>query len=121
MDKITLKSLTFHGKHGYYEKERLEGNQFELDVTAEGNFRPSIKNDDLSGTFNYEIVETVAINVFEGASEKLIESLCEKIGSEIFKQCDNIATLSVSLRKLSPPIKTPAAYAEITMEWKRSL
>lgn len=121
MDKITLKSLAFHGRHGYYENERLEGNQFELDVSAEGNFRPSIKNDDLNSTFNYEIVETVAKDVFEGTSEKLIETLCDKIGSEIFKQCENITTLSVSLRKLSPPIKTPAAYAEITMKWKRSL
>lgn len=113
--------MTFHAGHGYYESERLDGNHFELDVIAEGNFRSSTKNDDLKKTFNYEIVEDVANKVFEGPSEKLIETLCEKIGAEIFDRSTNIASLTVSLRKLSPPIKTPAAYAEITMEWKRSL
>lgn len=119
MDKITLKSLQFYAKHGYYDSERQEGNKFELDVTASGNFKKAIQNNDLNNTFNYEIVERIAGNVFAGPSEKLIETLCEKIGEQIFAECENIATLKVSLRKMNPPIKVTAKYAEITMKWKR--
>lgn len=119
MDKITLKSLQFHAKHGYYDNERLKGNNFELDVSAEGDFKKSIQNNSLDNTFNYEIVEQIADDVFSGASEKLIESLCEKIGERIFTECKNVMRLKVSLRKMDPPIKVPAEYAEITMKWKR--
>lgn len=119
LDKITLKGLKFYGRHGYYEQERKSGNQFEIDVIASGNFKAAIKNDDLSKTFNYELVEKVAGAVFNGKSEKLIEKLCYQIGEDLFEQSANVKKLSVSVRKLHPPIQTDADYAEITMEWKR--
>lgn len=119
MDKITINSLSFRGLHGYYDRERMDGNEFEVDVTAKGNFRPAIENDDLEQTFNYEIVEEVAGNILSGESEKLIESLCKKIGDQLFERSPRIKKLTVTVRKLNPPIKTPAAYAEITMKWKR--
>lgn len=119
MDTITLKALEFQGKHGYYDKERLEGNHFELDVIAKGDFKSSIEDDNLDLTFNYEVVKKIAENVFHGPSEKLIESLCKRIGDKIFEQSSMVKELKVSLRKLNPPIGVPAKYAEITMIWNR--
>lgn len=119
MDTITLKSLQFSGKHGYYDKERQKGNHFELDVIAKGDFKKSIDGDNLDRTFNYEIVKEVAQKVFEGPSEKLIETLCSRIGNEIFERSTITKELTVSLRKLNPPIGVPADYAEITMTWNR--
>lgn len=119
MDKITLKALKFHGKHGYYNHEREKGNDFELDVIAFGNFRDATKNSDLDKTFNYELVFEVAKSVFNGPKEKLIETLCQNIGDQIFAKAKNIRQLKVSVRKLNPPTEMPAAYAEITMLWKR--
>jgi len=119
LDTITLKSLEFYGKHGYYDEERREGNHFELDVIAKGNFIAAIEDDDLNQTFNYEIVKEVAQRVFKGPSEKLIESLCSRIGNEIFERSTITKELTISLRKLNPPIGVPAEYAEITMKWNR--
>lgn len=119
LDTITLKSLEFSGKHGFYDEERQEGNYFELDVIAKGDFKKAIVGDDLDQTFNYEIVKEVAQNVFNGPSEKLIETLCSRIGNEIFKRSTITKELTVSLRKLNPPIGVPAKYAEITMTWNR--
>lgn len=119
MDTITLKSLEFSGKHGYYDVERMEGNFFELDVIARGNFKDSIHENNLEMTFNYEVVKDVARRVFNGPSEKLIETLCSRIGDEIFEQSPVVKELIVSLRKLNPPMGIPAKYAEITMKWNR--
>jgi len=119
LDTITIKGLKFQGKHGYYKRERETGNRFEVDVIARGNFKESIKNDDLTKTFNYELAEQVASDIFNGKSEKLIEKLCFQIGEELFEQSAHIKKLKVSVRKLNPPIKRDADYAEITMEWKR--
>lgn len=119
MDKITIKSLRFHALHGYYDRERKKGNEFEVDVTAKGLFKNAIRNDDLDLTFNYEIVEEVVSEIMTGEKEKLLETLCFKIGEQLFDKVNQVKKLSVTVRKLNPPIKTPAAYAEITMKWKR--
>lgn len=119
MDTITLKSLEFHGKHGYYDEERQEGNHFELDVIARGDFKKATKDDNLALTFNYEIVKEIAQNIFAGPSEKLIETLCFRIGNKIYEHSPVVKELTVSLRKLNPPIGVPAKYAEITMKWNR--
>ena len=119
MDKITINSLKFIGLHGYYDRERMDGNEFEVDVTAKGDFKSAIENDDLTQTFNYEIVEEVAGEILTGEPEKLIEALCKKIGDQLFERSPHVKKLAVTVRKLNPPIKTPAAFAEITMKWKR--
>ncbi|MDX1642171.1 MAG: dihydroneopterin aldolase [Balneolaceae bacterium] len=119
MDKITLKSLQLQGKHGYYDKERRQGNQFELDVTAYGNFKASIPESNLEKTFDYNLVREIAEKIMSGPSEKLIEALCNRIGQEIFNRSSEIKKLRVSLRKMNPPIGASAEYAEVTMTWNR--
>tara|TARA_R100001143_G_C3360849_1_gene135467 strand:+ start:16387 stop:16746 length:360 start_codon:yes stop_codon:yes gene_type:complete len=119
LDKITIKSLKYSGLHGYYDREREDGNVFEIDATAKGDFKSAIENNDLDQTFNYEIVEEVAGKILAGKSEKLIETLCKKIGDDLFERSPHVKELAITVRKLNPPIKTPAAYAEITMVWKR--
>lgn len=119
LDVVTLKSLTIKGKHGFYKSEREEGNTFEVDLIAEGDFRSSVKTDELSLTFDYEKAEEIVRFVIEGSPEKLIESLCISIGNKLFDSFTNVKKLTVAVRKLNPPIKTTAAHAEIRMTWKR--
>ena len=119
MDTITLKSLSFHAKHGYYDEEREKGNRFEVDLVAEGHFRMAVGGKQLSATFDYEQAERVVQKIMTGESDYLIETLCSKIGDELFNRFSIVKKLRVSVRKLNPPLKTDARFAEITMEWKR--
>lgn len=119
LDRITIKSLSFRGKHGYYSEEREEGNAFEVDVTAEGEFRESIRKNDLEKTFNYEMAAMYAEKIISGPSELLIETLCYRIGEAIFEKAESVLKLTVVVRKLHPPIKNDAEYAEIEMTWNR--
>ncbi|NBC26531.1 MAG: dihydroneopterin aldolase [Bacteroidetes bacterium] len=120
LDRITIKSLKFHAKHGHNEQERIDGNTFEVDVVAYGAFREAAaKDNNLQETFNYQKAEEASSRVMFGPSRKLIETLCSEIGDQIFADYPIVQQLSVSVRKLSPPIETEAAYAEITMQWNR--
>ncbi|WP_069130400.1 dihydroneopterin aldolase [Rhodohalobacter halophilus] len=118
-DVITLKSIRFHGKHGHAKIERVKGNEFEVDITAKGNFKRAVQNEELEKTFDYSLAEKTAAKIMHGASKKLIETLCYNIGEEIFNSADSVSELIVTVRKLNPPIDTPAAFAEITMTWSR--
>ncbi|HMB41075.1 MAG TPA: dihydroneopterin aldolase [Balneolaceae bacterium] len=119
MDRITIKGLSFPGKHGYYPQERDTGNEFEVDVIAEGEFKQAIQENDLEKTFNYELAANCAENVISGPSELLIETLCYRIGEDLFEHAKSVKKLTVIVRKLHPPIETKAEYAEIEMTWNR--
>jgi dihydroneopterin aldolase len=119
LDKITIKGLSFSGKHGYYPEEREKGNSFEVDVTAEGDFKKAIRENELDKTFNYELAASCARDVLSGPSELLIETLCYRIGEAIFEQSLSVKVLVVAVRKLHPPIEAEAEYAEIKMTWNR--
>jgi len=118
-DVITIKSIQFYGKHGHAEIERIEGNQFEVDVTAKGFFKDSIKNEELDKTFDYALAEKTAAEIIYGPSQKLIETLCYQIGEELFKKAETVLELIVTVRKLNPPVDSPTEYAQISMTWKR--
>lgn len=119
METITIKSLSYFAKHGFYEKERTDGNRFEVDLIAKGEFKKAIGNDLLSETFDYEKAEQVVSSVMQGPPEKLIETLCSKIGSELISQFHTVKALTVKVRKLDPPLIAKAEFAEIKMQWKR--
>ena len=119
METITLKSLSYHAKHGYYEEERVRGNRFEVDLVARGHFRDAAGGTNLAGTFDYEQAEKAVCSIMKGRSEYLIETLCSEIGDVLFSRFTILQSLRVSVRKLNPPLETGAEYAEITMEWKR--
>lgn len=121
MDKITIKSLSFAAGHGYYEEERQKGNRFEVDITAYGNFKAAIAEDDLTKTFDYQSAAKVVADVLEGPAEKLIETLCSKIGDTLFEMEPSVCHLEVTVRKLSPPIQVQSEYAEISMKWSKRL
>lgn len=118
-ETLTIKSLQLEGNHGFYESEQRKGNRFELDVILEGNFRRAGETDDLGLTVNYEVVEEIVLLIMKGPPQKLIESLCKKIGDTLFEKFTDVSSLELALRKLDPPIQTPAAYTEIRMQWQR--
>jgi len=117
MDTLTLKSLQFHSKHGYYEIERKEGNDFEVDLIFSARLQPAGQTDELNDTIDYQQVVDVVTSVMDGPSVKLIETLAKNIGTALFEAFSEIQTLEVAVRKLQPPLDIKTAYSEIRMTW----
>jgi dihydroneopterin aldolase len=119
METLTLKSIRFKGHHGYYEEEREQGNDFEVDIVFGANLRKAGETDQLEDTVDYQEVLAIIKKVMNGPSLKLIETLAKRIGDQLFDQFSNVETLKVSIRKLRPPLDVETAYSEITMQWQR--
>lgn len=119
METLTLKSLCFKGYHGYYEAEREQGNNFEVDVIFWADLRKAGKTDQLKDTIDYQKALAIIKKVMDGPSLKLIETLAKRIGDQLFDQFSNVESLKVSVRKLYPPLDVETAYSEITMQWQR--
>ena len=119
MDKLTLKGLSYHGKHGYYEEERIEGNDFEVDLIFYADFSEAGKSDELNETIDYQKAEERVRAVMEGPSVKLIETLAHRIGEELFREFEAVQKLEVKVRKLHPPLPANTEYSEVQMTWQR--
>ena len=119
-DVLTLKALRYHAFHGVHEIERKHGNTFEVDVTFHAALRQAGKSDKLDLTVDYEKVEKIISGVMLGSSVHLIEKLCMDIGEQLMDTFLQVYAIQVVIRKLNPPIKIPAAYSEISMQWQRS-
>lgn len=119
METLTLKSLSFRAYHGYFEKEREKGNDFEVDLFFSADFRKAGDSDRLKDTIDYQEVLKIVKSVMEGPSLKLIETLAKRIGDKLFEQFPETEKLEVAVRKLSPPLNTETAYSEIRMQWQR--
>lgn len=119
MDKLVLKGLRFRSLHGYYEEERVEGNDFEVDVTFVTSLEESAKTDDLSKTIDYSKAQEIIASVMEGESKKLIETLSFLIGQKLYSYFPEVDSLEIKVRKLNPPMSGTTEYSEATMSWPR--
>lgn len=119
METLTLKRLRFRGYHGYYEREREEGNDFEIDLVFSANLQQAGMSDDLRDTVDYQKAKQIAADVMEGPSVRLIETLAKRIGDELFERFPEVQKLEVAVRKLNPPLDVETAYSEIRMQWQR--
>lgn len=119
MDTLILKSLKFRGLHGYFEKERIDGNDFEIDLTFHLSLQEAARSDDLSKTIDYSKAQQVVESVMHGKSLKLVETLTHNIGSQLMSNFANISSLEVVVRKLNPPMNGETEYAEVIMKWPK--
>jgi len=120
MDELVLKGLQFKkAYHGFYEQERKDGNHFEVDVFICANFKNAGSNDTLDKTINYEEICHIVKSVMEGPSKMLIETLAKTIGDKLFHSLPKAQKITISLRKLAPPLDIQCSYSEISMSWKR--
>ncbi|CKP57488.1 dihydroneopterin aldolase FolB [Mycobacterium tuberculosis] len=49
-DRIELRGLTVHGRHGVYDHERVAGQRFVIDVTVWIDLAEAANSDDLADT-----------------------------------------------------------------------
>ncbi len=119
MDKLVLKGLKFRGLHGFFEDERINGNDFEVDLTFVTSLEEAARTDDLSETIDYSKAHEIVGSVMNGESKKLIETLTFLIGQKLYSYFPMVDTLEVKVRKLNPPISGEAEHSEVTMSWPR--
>jgi 7,8-dihydroneopterin aldolase/epimerase/oxygenase len=118
MGKIGLEGLKFHGYIGLYEQEKQIGNIYIVDIYIDTNFNEiALKNDQLSGTIDYEKIYEV-VKKCMSAKANLLEHAANNIINEIIKISNEIKVIRVRLAKNNPPFKGEAEKVFIELERK---
>lgn len=118
MEIISINSLRLRAYHGVLEQERINGNDFELDITLNvpGASR-AMTTDNLCDTLNYaRVVEIVEEEM--AIPSMLLEAVVGRIEKRLEREFGaKIAGGSITLAKLTPPIPARIGSVAFTHQW----
>jgi len=115
MGRIRLEDMEFFAYHGYYEEERKIGNKYSVTLEVEIDFSRGAREDDLSGTINYEELYKIVKEVMERPT-KLLENLGRRVIDDIQHQFGKDTNVEVTISKHNPPIGGVCAKSTIIIK-----
>ena len=113
-DRLTLTGLKAFGKHGVFEHERANGQEFVIDVTVWLDTRAAAAEDDLAKTINYGELAELIVAEIENDPVDLIETVAERIAALVLEQ-PLASRVEVTLHKPSAPITVEFDDVSITI------
>lgn len=115
---ITLSRLRFHAYHGVLAQERLTGNDYEVSLRIGYDTGKAARTDDVADTINYAEVFNEVRQVMEVPS-RLIENVAERIAGRLFDRWQGVTSVSITVRKLNPPMGADCAGAAVEAHYVR--
>lgn len=113
MEKIIIKGLKIRAFHGVNPEEKIDGQNFILDITAELDVKKAQLSDNVDHTVSYAKIIKTAIAVFTEKSYNLIETVANKVGIEIMKTYPKLKSVTILLKKPEAPINADFEYVAI--------
>ena len=116
-DRIQLTGLKVRGRHGVYDFERRDGQDFRIDATLWLDSRPAAASDDVADTVDYgELAERIAA-VVGGEPVNLIETLAARL-AELCMTDERVIAAEVTVHKPQAPIARE--FADVAVTARRS-
>ena len=98
MDRVFIKDISLFGKHGVHESERLNEQEFIIDLEVYFDARPAAESDELADTVDYTLFANMVQEIVEQNSFFLIERLAERIAKRLLEDA-RINEVSVTVKK----------------------
>lgn len=113
MEKIIIKGLKIFAYHGVNPEEKVDGQNFVLDITAELDVKKAQLSDNIDHTVSYAKIIKTATAVFTEKSYDLIETAANKVGMAIMQEYPKLRSVTVLLKKPEAPIKADFEYVAV--------
>lgn len=113
-DRITLTGLTAFGRHGVFQFEREQGQDFVVDVTLDLDLTAAARSDEVKDTVHYGELATALVDVVEGEPVNLIETLAARL-LDVCLADGRVAAATVTVHKPQAPIPHEFADVAVTM------
>jgi len=101
-DRINLSGMRFHAFHGCLEQERLQGNEFQVDLECRLDLSRAAESDVLADSVDYSELYRIVSDEMERPS-RLLEHVAGRIGGIIRERYPQIRSCSVTVTKFNPP------------------
>jgi dihydroneopterin aldolase len=110
LDKIVMKDMRFHARHGVLEEEKVLGQQFIISLELFSPLFKAGETDCLEHTINYASVYADVKDIVENRQFQLIEALAEAIAQSTLDKFDKVETIKVEIQKPQAPIRGIFSY-----------
>lgn len=117
MDKILVKGLEIFAYHGVNPEEKIEGQKFILDITADVDLSKPCITDNVDDTVSYAKIIKEATRIFTSQKDDLLERASRRVAEGLLQAFDKIESVTILLKKPDAPIKADFDYVavEITL------
>ena len=103
-DRIVLDGMRFYGFHGVNPEERVQGQEFLVDIAVEMDLSLAGASDRLEDTISYAHIYRAVREVMEGEPRNLLEAAAQSIADRILSDFP-VDSVSVRVKKPHPPIR----------------
>ena len=117
-DRITLTGLTVFGRHGVFDFEREQGQEFVVDVTLELDLAEPAASDDVRDTVHYGELADALVRVIGGEPVNLIETLAGRL-LDVCLADQRVAKATVTVHKPQAPIAHAFTDVAVTLSKAR--
>lgn len=118
-DRIVLTGLRAHGRHGVYDFERVQGQDFVVDVVLELDLAAAGRSDDVTDTVHYGELADRLVAIVTGEPVNLIETLAERLAAACLAD-HRVDAATVTVHKPQAPIPHEFADVAVTLTRRRT-
>lgn len=118
-DRIAIKGIRAHGRHGVLEHERRVGQPFVVDLELGLDTGPAALADDLSRTVDYGSLTLEVHDVIASEPVDLIETLAQRIADLVLAH-EPVHWVKVTVHKPAAPIAVAFDDVAVVIERSRS-
>ena len=116
VDRIALTGLRVHGKHGVFDQEKRDGQEFVIDVELEVDTRTAASSDGLDDTVDYGTLAHALAAVVGGESVDLLETLAARLAQACLVD-HRVQACTVTVHKPHAPI--PLQFEDVSVTIRR--
>jgi len=117
-DRIEIRALRVLGTHGVLPEEQARPQPFELDIDIETDLAPAAASDAVVDTVDYGAAVELARRVVETQRFALMETMAARVAEVLLADARALA-VTVTVRKLRPPVAADLASAGVTIRRSR--
>jgi 7,8-dihydroneopterin aldolase/epimerase/oxygenase len=118
-DRIELRGLRVLGVHGALAEEQTRAQPFEVDIDVSADLSRAGRTDDLDDTLDYGAIAEAVTRIVGSERFALLERLAQRMADEILAD-ERVDGVTVTVRKLRPPVPVDLATAAVTITRTRS-
>ena len=118
-DRIRLHGMRARGRHGWFDWEQEQGQEFVVDVELAVDTAPAARSDDLADTVDYGGLASAVVAIVEGEPVRLVETLAQRIADECLRD-ERVGAVSVTVHKPQAPVEVELTDVAVTVTRSRA-
>ena len=120
LDKIIINDLHLFAYHGVNLEEKINGQNFYLDITAHADLSKACRTDDIDDTVSYSKMIKRAAFAFTAEKYDLIEKAAQTVADILLREFPPLQVVDVTVRKPEAPVKAEFGYVAVAIRRERN-